>query len=267
MVLKIPYKKVLIFVLSMVLMLALCSRLLFFKPGALEYYSSYAIYPMLVLQRSIAQPVKDYFKKRKSMHELENELVQVKQERDAALAHTVELSGIISFAQDTQEIIDFKQRYDFNYTLLAQVLLKNFTPQCHFFLLDKGSKSGVEKDMVLLHKDCIVGRVTDVYPYYSKALLITDQSCKVAAYCAQSKATGIYQGTNQEWTGLIDHVSHLCQLEIGELVLSSGDGLIFPRGFGLGTVQSFTTQGLFHQVRITPLVDVHAINYCYIVRK
>lgn len=222
---------------------------------------------MLALQRSIAQPVKDYFKKRKSIHALETELAKVQHERDSAVAHVIELNGLISFAQDTQEIVDFKQRYDFNYALLAQVLLKNFTPQCHFFLLDKGSKSGVEKDMVLIYKDCIVGRVTDVYPYYCKALLITDQACKVAAYCAQSKATGIYQGSNQECIGLLDHVSHLCQLEIGELLVSSGDGLIFPRGFGLGTVQSFTRQGLFHQVCVTPIIDVHAISYCYIVRK
>ena len=36
--------------------------------------------------------------------------------------------------------------------------------------------------MIAVFKDCFLGRVVEVYPWYSKVLLITDPGCKVAVY-------------------------------------------------------------------------------------
>jgi rod shape-determining protein MreC len=261
------YKRLAVIVGSFAVLFFVIHRALYFAPGVLEHYSSYLVYPVLVTQHKIVTPLKDYFAHRKTITELQEQLAQAQAERDTVLAQNIELQGMISFAQDTQELVEFKQRYNFSQALLAQVLVKNFSEQSHFFLIDKGSAAGAQKDMVVIYKDCLIGRVSEVYPYYSKVVLVSDQTCKVAAYCAQSKATGIYQGTNAEWAANLNHVSHLSSLEIGELILSSGDGLIFPRGFGLGKVKAYHTEGLFHSVSIEPLVDLHAINHCYVVQK
>ncbi|GMU19832.1 MAG: hypothetical protein AMXMBFR12_10230 [Candidatus Babeliales bacterium] len=235
--------------------------------GVIERCGSIIVYPMLVVQHKIVSPLKSYFQNRKTVAELEQQLADLQEQHHIMLAQNIELHGMISYAQDTQELIEFKKQYDFSTAVLSQVLVKNFSEQAHFFLIDKGSNVGVAKDMVALYKDCLIGRVVEVYPRYSKVMLISDQSCKVAAYCAQSKATGIYQGDNQEWNSRLNHVSHLAQLEPGELILSSGDGMIFPRGFGIGKVKSFQNDGLFHHVVVEPLVDLHAINHCYLVQK
>jgi rod shape-determining protein MreC len=247
------------------LLVFLAQRSLFFYPGALEETFSYVVYPLLVVQQQIVGPIKIYCQRKKTIAELQERLAALQAERDIILAQNIELNGMISFAQDTQELVEFKNRYDLVQATLAQVLVKNFSDQSHFFLLDKGHNAGIKKDMVVIYKDCLIGRIMEVYPLYSKAVLVSDQSCQIAAYCTQSKATGIYQGSNQEWGAALNHVSHLSHLEIGELVVSSGDGLIFPRGFGIGKVSSFTTQGLFHQVAVTPLLDLRAIQYCYVV--
>ena len=261
------YKRLAVLFSSLVVFIFVAHRVLFFTPGALEHYSSYLVYPVLVLQHKLVSPLKEYFAQRKSIAELQEQMMQLQGEHDTILAQNIELQGMISYAQDTKELVEFKQRYNFSQALLAQVLVKNFSEQSHFFLIDKGSNSGVQKDMVVIYKDCLIGRIGEVYPNYSKVVLISDQSCKVAAYCAQSKATGIYQGSNEEWSASLYHVSHLSSLEIGELILSSGDGLIFPRGFGLGKIKEYQTEGLFHQIAIEPLVDLHAINHCYVVQK
>ena len=261
------YKRLAVLFSSLVVFIFVAHRVLFFTPGALEHYSSYLVYPVLVLQHKLVSPLKEYFAQRKSIAELQEQMMQLQGEHDTILAQNIELQGMISYAQDTKELVEFKQRYNFSQALLAQVLVKNFSEQSHFFLIDKGSNSGAQKDMVVIYKDCLIGRIGEVYPNYSKVVLISDQSCKVAAYCAQSKATGIYQGSNEEWSASLYHVSHLSSLEIGELILSSGDGLIFPRGFGLGKIKEYQTEGLFHQIAIEPLVDLHAINHCYVVQK
>jgi rod shape-determining protein MreC len=225
------------------------------------------MYPILVVQNSVVTPIKSFFHKRKSASELEIQLKDLQHERDAILAQNIELNGMISFVQDTQELVEFKERYECDNASLAQVLVKNFSEQAHYFLIDKGTRGGIQKDMAVVYKNVLIGKVHEVYPHYSKVVLVTDQSCKVAAYCAQSKATGIYQGSNEEWAAQLNHVSHLSQLEEGEMILSSGDGLIFPRGFGLGKVKMFQTQGLFHEVSVEPLLNLRALSYCYVVTK
>ena len=261
------YKKIIVAGCVSILIIFMLQRTLFFWPTAFERYSSTLLYPVLVAQHKIIEPLKNYFQKKKTMRELEENIFALQKERSDVMAHNIELQSMIDFAHDIQEMTEFKKRYNYENGLLAQILVKNFSEQSHFYLIDIGANSGAKKDMVAVYKDCIIGKIVETYPYYSKLLLMSDQTCKIAAYCAQSKATGIYQGNNQEWSSCLNHVSHLCALEQGELILSSGDGLVFPRGFGLGKVKSFTKDGLFYSVNVDPLVDLHALHYCYLVQK
>lgn len=236
-------------------------------PKSLEHYSANLIYPLLVLQNQVVTPVKNYFAKRVDYKNLQSLLNKVQQEHDQVLTENIELRGMIDHLQEVKELVDFKKRYNYENGLLAQVLVRNCSEQSQFYLVDRGSNDGVAVDMVALYKDCILGKVIEVYPRYSKILLITDCTCKVAAVCAQSKALGIYQGLNEEWQSKLEHVSHLSSIERDDLILSTGEGLVFPRGFALGKIKKWSRDGLFYEVSVQPLVDVRALNHCYLVQK
>ena len=263
----IRYKKIVIFLSSITLVIFLIQRALFFSPGALEYYSSYVVYPILVLQLQVSTPVKSYFEKKRSIQELEQKLLDVQQERETLLAQNIELQGMISFAQDTQELVEFKQGYNGTPAILSQVLVKNLSEQSQFFLIDKGAQAGVCKDMVVVYKDCLIGKVTDVYPHYSKVLLVTDKECHVAASCSETGARGIHSGLNSSTGTVLEFVSHLDTLKEGDLLISYGEGLIFPRGFALGRVKSFELDGVQHRVTIEPLLDLNKLTHCLVLLK
>lgn len=255
-------------IVALMALIACCALHIYYKkPTFLETAVSYIIWPALIIQNKCITPLKNFMHNRTTIEALQNKFSLLEKEYQSALSKVIELQALINFDQDSREIIDFKKQYDTDNAALAQVLIKQFSNEGHFFLIDKGSVAGIKKDMVAIFKNCLLGKITDVYPYYSKVILISDKSCKVATYCVNSKATGIYQGCNEEWCASLNHVSHLAHLEIDELIISSGDGLIFPRGFAVGKIKSFKTAGLYHQVQIEPLVDLHAINYCYVIQK
>lgn len=235
--------------------------------GPLEQVSARLIYPILVVHHAIVTPIKSYMQCRAVREDIEKEMLALRQEREVLLAQNIELQAAVDYMADIRELVEFKQRYDYTSAPLAEILTKNFSEQAHFYLVDKGSNHGIVPDMVAIYKDCIVGRVTEVYPHYSKIILVTDRACKIAATCASTKAVGIYQGTNQDWQSMLEHVSHLTVVEPDDLLVSSGEGLVFPRGFGLGRVKDIRTDGLFHHVTITPLVNVRALTHCYLVQK
>jgi rod shape-determining protein MreC len=267
MVVKLTYKKLLIVACLVLLPLFFTYRIFFNGPQSIDRIASTLLYPFIIMQHTCSETISSFFHKRASVAQMKIQLTQLQEEKDSLLASNIELHSVIEFAQDTQELRDFRNRYQCDFALVAQVIARNFSDLAHFFLIDKGSVSGVALDMVVIYKNCLIGRVSEVYPYYSKILLVTDRTCNVAAACTQSKASGIYQGTNQKWSASLKHISHLCPVEIGELIISSGDGLIFPRGFGLGKIKSLKTHGLFHTIDVEPLVDIHAIQHLYIVKK
>lgn len=242
------------------------NRLLFFTPGgSLERSSSYLVYPVLKMQNAVVTPLKQYFQARKTERELSIQLAKLQKERDAALAKNIELQSLVDYSQDIAELVDFKKKYLSSAALITQVIAKHFSEIEHYFLLDAGQKQGIHKDMVALYNNCIVGKVVEVYPWYCKLMLITDKNCKIAALCTNTKALGIYEGTNELTTARLGHVSHLSKLAYEDLVLSSGEGLVFPKGFGIGKIRSYQVQGLFYTVTVEPLIDVKSLAYCTLI--
>ena len=233
----------------------------------LDNIGAYIIYPVLIAQAKLVQPIKSYFDKKYTNEQLYVLLKKAQLDRDTLMADNIQLQSLISHMNQTEELLAFKKQFELNDTQLTQVIVKHFSDQTHYFLIDKGLNAGIQPDMVAVYKNCLLGKVIEVYPFYSKVLLITDRNCKVASYCAHTKASGIHAGCNQEKISGLQYVTHLADIDPGDLVLSSGDGLVFPKGFALGKVKTCKPEGLFYDVSIELLCDLHQVDYCFIIQK
>lgn len=234
---------------------------------ALEQYASYATYPLMVLQHTLVEPVKQYMHNRKTNHELQALIADLKAENEQLRNQTIELQSTLDYCQDIQELTRYKDRYHAKTMVNAQILSRQLSDAGHYCWIDAGLSHGIAPNMIAVYKGCLLGRVCEVYPWFSKLELITDKSCKIAAHGLLSKASGIYQGTNSESLAHLNHVSHLATLQDNDVLISSGEGLVFPRGFGLGKIKRFYVDGLFYHIDVQPLIDVRAVSHCYIVQR
>jgi cell shape-determining protein MreC len=245
----------------------LASRFLTFKEGSLQALSSYVVYPWLVAQRTVVTPVKNWFEHRKTVAELHKLCTHYYTELETLVAENIMLHSSLAYMNVTQELTDFKKRYVTDTAVIAQVLLKHFSDQSHFFLIDAGSRRGITPDMVAVYKNCLIGRVSEVYPFYSKVILVTDKSCKVAAFCAHTGAPGIHEGLNAFGRTKLTFVSHLEKLQEHDTIISSGEGLVFPKGFGLGRIDSYALKGFQYDITVQPLVAMDTVTSCCIIQK
>ena len=62
-------------------------------------------------------------------------------------------------------------------------------------------------------------------------------------------------------------MSHLETIEQNDLVLTSGEGLVFPQGFAVGILQEFFIKNLQYQVTVKPVINFQTLAYCTIVQK
>lgn len=242
-------------------------RQLLITSPVVEQYASYVTYPLMVMQQKCIEPLKQKIHNRKTNQELQLLVAQLQAEKEALQNHNIELQSTLDYFQDIKELTAFKQRYQANTMVLAQILSRQLSEVGHYCWIDAGSTKGISPNMIAVYKGCLLGRVTEVYPWYSKLELITDKSCKIAAHGVNSKASGIYQGINSESIAQLNHVSHLATLQEHDVLISSGEGLVFPRGFGIGKMKRFEVDGLFYQIDVQPLLDVRAVSHCYILQR
>ncbi len=223
------------------------------------------LYPFLTTQRIVIAPFVALSSWIKTSHQLHTDIHNLQKELDFFKNQAVALAGTYQFEKDTDEVRAYKCQYEGHQATLARVLTKKMDDTEHSMCIQGGSSKGFAVNMPVMYKNCIVGRIAQVFPYYSKVILITDPTCKIGARCLHSQAQGIFQGIKELDRATLTHVTHLATLEEGDLVLSSGEGVVFPHGFGLGRVTSFAKEDLFYNVILEPLVDVSRLTYCYVL--
>lgn len=229
--------------------------------------ASYLTYPILAFQKSVIEPWHARRAHKESLESYEAKYKNLQQQYQHMCAENISLRVSQKYQNDIFELIDFKQRYNPTFGVVAQVLTKHAADDGQYFLVAAGSQKGVTQDMVAVYKSFLVGRVTEVYPWYSKVSLITDERCKIAAYCEKTNSCGIHEGCNNAGATALKFVSHLDVIEEGDLVVSSGKGLVFPQGFALGRIKTTRQTELFHEVEVEPLIDLYSLDYCLIIDK
>ena len=150
--------------------------------------------------------------------------------------------------------------------LAAEVIGKDPSPWFKTVLIDKGKQDGVEKGMAVVIPEGIAGQTTEVSAHYSKVLLIIDHNSAVDALVQRDRARGIIKGGSAGQC-LFKYVLRKHDIEIGDIVVSSGLDGVFPKGLAVGYVSTVIKpkSGIFQEVTVTPYVDFEKLEEVLIV--
>lgn len=240
------------------------NRLLFFQSGIVERVTAACIYPVIVLSGNVSAFMQNIAARKQSYQALQQQNEALKKSYEALQGAFIAFSRTANFTNDTQEILEFKKRFELHDAMLAKILMRTISPEEHSVIINRGARDGVKKDMVGIYKLQIVGKVVQVTDYYSKIQLITDAKSKVAAHANTTGAAGILTGSNVPNHCHFNYVSYINTMQPEDLVFSSGQGMVFPEGFCLGKISKLVTQdkALYHEIEVTPLIDLTTLTYC-----
>jgi len=124
-------------------------------------------------------------------------------------------------------------------------------------VVDRGSADGLSEGMPVLAAGGIVGRLVKVAPHSARVLLLTDHASAIAALVQRSRARGVVRGAggvrcSMEFTVKDDDV------KVGDAVVSSGIGGVFPKGLPIGEVTMVKKgeYGVFQTIEVRPAVNI-----------
>ncbi len=140
--------------------------------------------------------------------------------------------------------------------IIARVFARDPSSWFKTLLIDKGEKGGISKDMAVVGSEGVVGRVMEVSAHTAKVLLVSDPNSAVDVIIQRSRAQGILEGRVEEF-GILKYVQKSDDVQMGDRIITSGLGGIFPKGLIVGTVTKVERKrpGIFQYIEVTPAVD------------
>ncbi len=136
--------------------------------------------------------------------------------------------------------------------------------------LNKGSLDGIEKNMPVVTPDGIVGYVSEVGLNWCMVSTLIETATSVGAYIPRSGEVGIVSGDySMRYDGLckVSYVNVEADIEVGDTVLSSGTGSVYPAGLEIGTVTAIDVDEYSRTLVATvkPSVEMKHIKWVMII--
>ncbi len=157
---------------------------------------------------------------------------------------------VLELSQVSQQFLVLKTENDRLRALLgsraslpAEVLIAELVgivpaPNTHQILIDKGEDAGVQIGQAVIDAEGLFGQVVEVNEYISRVLLITDVIHAVPVEVNRNGVRSIAIGTGRIDLLELENLPVTVDIREGDLLVTSGLGGRFPRGYPVGRVQS-----------------------------
>jgi rod shape-determining protein MreC len=149
----------------------------------------------------------------------------------------------------------------------AEVLALAGEPVPTSATLSAGALQGVKVGDAVVTSDGLVGRIGEVYGRLSRVILLTDPNSAVACEVESTGVQGVLRfSVSPRPQLLLTGVPMADTVRIGQLVLTSGLSLRYPRGLPVGRVQRLARDlnGLTHEIEIAPAARRSRLRHVYV---
>ena len=144
--------------------------------------------------------------------------------------------------------------------VIAKVIGYDATQWSKVIFINRGTNHKVQKNSSVMNNAGVIGHVIHSSPNSSKVLLITDSRSAVDSLFQETRESGITVGTGENICEM-KFVPISAKINLGDKVISSGLGGVFPKGLVVGSVVDIfkQSQELFQDIMVEPSADLSDI--------
>ena len=149
--------------------------------------------------------------------------------------------------------------------IFAEIIGESADNNHDISLINRGSNQLVQRNYIVLRKEGLVGRIQSVSPFQSSVQLITDHRSRVSSLIQRNRIRGLIYGTHK---GLeMRQINQHANIKIGDRVISSGLGGLYPKGLLIGWVKEIRHQKheLFKTAILDSAVDFNQIEEVFVI--
>ena len=154
------------------------------------------------------------------------------------------------------------------YSLIpARIQGLDLDPLRGFAWIDAGDRAGVEEGAAVLTVDGLAGVVDQVQPLRSRVRLLQSEAIAVSVRNVRTRALGIVDWDPGQGRLRVDQVPYRADFAVGDTLVSSGLGGVFPPDLPVGTVSAVSEppERLLKDVALAPFVAFHQLEEVFVM--
>jgi rod shape-determining protein MreC len=162
-----------------------------------------------------------------------------------------ELESQANEAQRLSAMLNFREAHPEAPILAAQVIGASADSTSHTLFINRGTRDHIRNNMAVVTPDGVVGKIVEAFPSTAQVLLINDKESGVGALFAASRTHGVVKGSGDP-NPRLDYIVNDEKVKAGDVLLTSGDDRIFPKGLLIGTVTDAKPALPFQVIHVQP---------------
>lgn len=163
-------------------------------------------------------------------------LSELREQNAELTAQVAELSESKKTSERLESLLNLQSTYSLTSTA-ARVIGNSSDAWSRAVTIDKGTAAGFSCGMAVCNSGGVIGQIVEVSATTSTVQLITDEGSGVSAMIQSTRAQGMLQG-QPDGSLRLSYVSTESDVKVGDIVITSGIGGVYPKGLPLGTVSS-----------------------------
>ena len=143
--------------------------------------------------------------------------------------------------------------------VVGEVVAVSPDPFSHEIVINKGSRDGVKVGQAILDANGLMGQVQQTSSFTSRVLLVSDSSHAVPVEVVRNGLRAVLLGNGDPDALELVHVPDTADIREGDLLVSSGLGGRFPKGYPVAEVELITKEPgePFVQIKASPRADLN----------
>lgn len=126
--------------------------------------------------------------------------------------------------------------------IVGEIVAVSPDPYSHEIVINKGEIDGVKPGQAILDAEGLMGQVVQSSQFTARVLLVSDSSHAVPVEVVRNGLRAILLGTGDPRELDVLHVPSTADIREGDMLVSSGLGGRFPRGYPVAEVGSITKE-------------------------
>ena len=197
-------------------------------------------------QRAIVH-IKNYFKEDgniffENIETLKNKNDELKSENQKLKQKMLDYEVLLAENEVLKKHVKLADLYPNYSVIVADIIMDSGTSWNYTYIVNRGSKDGIEPNMAVIAEDGLVGYVESVTSNTAKVVSILDAGNSISARVTRTRDTVISKGSislAENMQMRIINIPTGVTLVEGDKIETSGLGGIYPKGILIGKIKSF----------------------------